>query len=85
MRGARIDTLQHALGVAGGEANLASLLGVNPDVLRRWLAAQESIPLNTFLETLDLVARGPYGSDGKRPKRRPVVLAVPAASFQQSG
>jgi len=77
VRGARIETLQHALKLAGGEEQLARLLHTEPERLRRWLAALESVPLDTFLETLDLLARGPYGPDRKSKGRRPVVLALP--------
>jgi hypothetical protein len=77
MRGARIETLQHALKLAGGEEDLAEWLHAEPQRLRRWLAALEPVPLDTFLEALDFLARGPYGPERKSRGRRPVVLAVP--------
>jgi hypothetical protein len=78
LRGARVETLQHALKTAGSLSRLARLLDVKPERLRRWALGEEAIPLETFLEALDVLARGPYEPERKTPTRRPVVAVIPA-------
>jgi hypothetical protein len=73
---ARIDTLRHALKVAGDETGLARLLAASPDRVSRWVSGEEAVPLDIFLNALDLVARGPYQENSNR-RRRPVVAAIP--------
>ena len=61
-RTARIETLQHALATAGSVSRLAKLLDVRPERLHRWATGEEPIPLDMFLDVLDLVAHSPYES-----------------------
>ena len=77
LRGARIETLQHALKSAGSLSRLAKLLDVKPERLRRWAVGEEAIPLETFLEALDVLARGPYEAETKAALRRPTVAVIP--------
>ena len=51
-------TLRQAAEVVGGEGNLASALGVSPEILRRWLEGEEAPPIEVHLAALDLVTRG---------------------------
>jgi len=78
LRGARIETLQHALKTVGSVSRLAKLLEVKPERLRRWAVGEEPVPLETFLDALDVLARGPYEPERKAPSRRPVVAVIPA-------
>jgi hypothetical protein len=73
---ARIETLQHALRTAGTDERLARLLDVKPERLRCWFSGEERVPLEIFLDALDLIARGPYEPE-RDEKRRPVVSAIP--------
>ncbi|HZM35345.1 MAG TPA: hypothetical protein VFC18_12735 [Burkholderiales bacterium] len=51
-------TLRQAAEVAGGEAELAAVLNVPPETLRRWLDGAEPPPMEIHLAALDLVTRG---------------------------
>jgi hypothetical protein len=77
LRGARIETVQHALKTVGSVSRLAKLLEVKPERLRRWAMGEEPVPLEAFLEALDVLARGPYEPQRKAPTRRPVVALIP--------
>jgi hypothetical protein len=51
-------TLRQAAEVVGGEEKLAQALNVSPEALRRWLAGEESPPIEVQLAALDVVTRG---------------------------
>lgn len=54
------DTLQEAALAVGGVEQLALRLGVDVDVINRWLAGAEKPPLGVFLEALEAIAEGPW-------------------------
>jgi hypothetical protein len=64
-------TLWQAVATLGGQARLAGFLGVSQEKLALWLAGEELAPLEVFLNSLDLVADGPYAQGG-----RPIRVAV---------
>jgi hypothetical protein len=49
------NTLRRALAIAGGEAALASRLQVSAGQLKAWLDGSEPIPVQAFLDAVDLV------------------------------
>ena len=69
------DALRRAAQVLGGPGKLARCLGVSHEQLERWLAGKEPAPLSVFLDTLDVIADGPYASE-----KRPVRVAVIASA-----
>lgn len=48
-------TLSHAARIAGGEAQLAALLGASPTQLAEWLCGAEHVPVDIFLKAVDLL------------------------------
>ena len=66
------QTLWQAAAILGGEARLARFLGVSQEKLAGWLAGDELAPLDAFLNSLDLIADGPYAK-GERPIRVAVI------------
>ena len=64
-------TLWQAAAALGSQARLAAFLGVTEDKLAAWLAGEELAPLDVFLNSLDLVADGPYAA-----AERPIRVAV---------
>jgi hypothetical protein len=55
-------TLERAIERCGGEVALAKALGVTIEVLSRWFAGDDVVPLQTYLSALDIVAIGFLGS-----------------------
>ena len=64
-------TLWQAAATLGGQTRLARFLGVPDDKLTLWLSGEELAPLDVFLNSLDLIADGPYA-----PSDRPIRVAV---------
>jgi hypothetical protein len=64
-------TLWQAAATLGGQARLAAFLGVPREKLTAWLAGEELAPLEVFLNSLDLIADGPYAAT-----ERPIRVAV---------
>jgi hypothetical protein len=64
-------TLWQAVATLGGQSRLALFLGVPEDKLTRWLSGEELAPLDVFLNSLDLIAEGPYA-----PAEHPIRVAV---------
>ena len=64
-------TLWQAVATLGGQNRLAHFLGVPEDKLALWLSGDELAPLDVFLNSLDLIADGPYA-----PSERPIRVAV---------
>lgn len=77
----RIEALQHALRSAGTDDRLATLLDVKPQRLRCWLSGEERVPLEIFLDALDLIARGPYEPGSNEKRHRPVVSVIPPSDL----
>ncbi len=48
-------TLSHAARIAGGEQQLAALLGASATQLAEWLRGAEQIPADVFLKAVDLL------------------------------
>jgi hypothetical protein len=65
-QGRYANALRRAVQVAGGPVSLARILDVPQDRLDRWLAGDDPLPLAVFLDTLDVIADGPYASEGRR-------------------
>lgn len=65
------DILKAAAETLGGDAHLATFLGVPVQELRLWLTGERVPSLPAFLEALDLVSDGPYG-----PRKRRIRVAV---------
>ena len=53
-------TLALALHSIGGEERLAAFFGVTAAVLREWLDGRSEPPIDIYLRSLDLVAKGPF-------------------------
>lgn len=68
------ETLYCAAATIGGTTRLAEFLNVSPARLFRWLAGEEPLPDQVFLDALDVIADGPYASPERR---RPRVAVVP--------
>lgn len=68
-----VETLQEAAQSVGGETRLAYLLMVPEPKLARWMAGEEPVPLDAFLNALDVIAEGLF-ADAARTK--PVRVAV---------
>jgi hypothetical protein len=64
-------TLWQAAAALGSQARLAHFLGVPAEKLTLWLSGEELAPLDVFLNSLDLIADGPYA-----PSERPIRVAV---------
>jgi hypothetical protein len=60
--------LSHAVVAMGGRPRLAAFLHVSEGKLDAWLAGDEIPPLEAFLDSLDVIADGPYAR-GERPIR----------------
>jgi len=60
--------LSYAAMTMGGRPQLAAYLKVAEDQLDSWLAGEETPPLDAFLDSLDVIADGPYAR-GERPIR----------------
>ena len=63
------ETLYCAAATIGGTTRLAKFLNVSPARLFRWLAGEEALPDQVFLDALDVIAAGPYASPERRPPR----------------
>ena len=64
------QALRAAIDLAGSEENLARRLGVCREDVYAWLEGRAAPPLEVFLDTLDMVADGPYR------RRRRIRVAV---------
>lgn len=64
-------TLRRASEALGGDVRLAAVLGVPEAKVRAWASGEELPPLEIFLQSLDLVADGPFA-----PRKRGVRVAV---------
>ena len=71
MRNRYRQALQAAAEATGGERELAARLGVGEQDLHAWLEGQAEPPLNAFLDSLNVIADGPY-----RRRRRRIRVAV---------
>jgi hypothetical protein len=49
------DTLKLAAETVGGSGALARRLGIAPEVLARWIADGNPVPLEPFLAALDII------------------------------
>ena len=56
------QALRTAAQVLGSRAQLARFLGINDEQLGRWMAGVEIAPLWAFVQTLELIADGPYAT-----------------------
>jgi hypothetical protein len=54
------DTLREASLALGGAAPLASRLGVPVEAVDKWISGGEEPPLQVFLESLEIIAEGPW-------------------------
>ncbi len=67
------ETLYCAAATIGGTDRLARFLNVPPARLFRWLAGEEPLPDQVFLDALDVIADGPYASPERRRPRVAVI------------
>ncbi len=67
------ETLYCAAATIGGTDRLAKFLDVPRARLFRWLAGEEALPDQVFLDALDVIADGPYASPERRRPRVAVV------------
>ena len=74
VRNVYTETLACAAATIGGAARLAEFLRVPKGRLARWLAGEEPLPQEVFLDALDVIADGPYASPERR---RPRVAVLP--------
>ena len=61
--------LQEAELTLGGRAHLAAFLHVPAEKIAVWLAGEEAPPLDVFLDSLDVIADGPYAFGERLPVR----------------
>ncbi len=61
--------LSHAAMALSGRPQLAAFLKVSEPTLDAWLAGDETPPLDAFLDSLDVIADGPYARGERRPIR----------------
>jgi hypothetical protein len=54
------DTLREASLALGGAAPLALRLDVPVDAVNKWISGEEEPPLDIFLESLEIIAEGPW-------------------------
>jgi hypothetical protein len=62
------QTLRRAALLVGGVKPLAARLSAPVEQVRNWLTGVDEAPLEAFLQSLDIVAEGPYARS-KRPVR----------------
>ncbi len=67
------ETLYCAAATIGGTDRLAAFLNVPRARLFRWLAGEEALPDQVFLDALDVIADGPYASPERRRARVAIV------------
>jgi hypothetical protein len=65
------QALSQAERVLGGRARLAAFLKVPAEKIAAWLSGEEVPPLEVFLDSLDVIADGPYA-----PMGRPIRVAA---------
>ena len=65
------QALSQAEQTLGGRARLAAFLNVPAEKIAAWLSGEEIPPLEVFLDSLDVIADGPYAAVG-----RPIRVAV---------
>jgi hypothetical protein len=68
-----VQALRDAVRTLGGCERLAAVLKVPPEKLATWLSGEETAPLEAFLDSLDVIADGPYAP---RPARRRLRVAA---------
>jgi DNA-binding transcriptional regulator YiaG len=51
-----VVTLKRALELAGGEHELAAILGTSSRVLRKWLSGRQQPPVSKYVAALQLVS-----------------------------
>jgi len=56
----RVDALRDAAEIVGGIVRLASILDVKPSRVSRWVSGEEAVPLELFLDALDVIAQSPH-------------------------
>jgi hypothetical protein len=71
------ETLSCAAATMGGSDRLAQFLNVSRKRLNRWLAGEEALPNQVFLDALDVIADGPYASPERRRARVAVLATEP--------
>jgi hypothetical protein len=71
------ETLSCAAATMGGNDRLAQFLNVSRKRLNRWLAGEEALPNQVFLDALDVIADGPYASPERRRPRVAVLETEP--------
>lgn len=59
-------TLSRAAVALGGRTQLADFLHVPEETLDAWLDGDKMPPLEAFLDSLDVIADGPYAPRGRR-------------------
>ena len=67
------QALRDAVRTLGGHERLAGVLKVPAEKLAVWLSGEEMPPLEAFLDSLDVIADGPYAP---RPLWRVRVAAI---------
>src|SRR6266850_3003796 len=65
------QVLSQAEATLGGRARLAAFLDVPAEKIAAWLSGEEMPPLEVFLDSLDVIADGPYA-----PVARPIRVAA---------
>jgi len=63
------QALFYAAETLGGAGRLASFFNVPPEKLSAWLSGEQLPPLEIFLDSLDVIAQGPYAPLRRRPIR----------------
>jgi hypothetical protein len=60
------QALSQAEHTLGGRARLAEFFNVPKEKIAAWLSGEELPPLEVFLESLDVIADGPYAPMDRR-------------------
>ena len=53
-----VETLTHAVEIAGSKERLAAALKTRMVQLEEWLSGNEPVPMSVFMEALDFIADG---------------------------
>ena len=65
-----VDTLKHAVETAGSVDGLARRLAVPGTQVKRWMVGLDPVPLEVFMQALDLIAAGPFNPPHQERRRR---------------
>jgi len=63
-----VETLTHAVEIAGSRERLARALHVPRVRLDHWLSGNEAVPMGVFMDALDFIADGTHPKEDYEPR-----------------